>query len=225
MDPENVNGLNLYCYCGNDPVNYCDPSGHSVIAIVLSVLAVAGLVTTGIGVATDNNTLTAIGLTMVAVPAIISGIGAIATGATYLGIIGGVTCVAGMGSTVFAATEYIEAFTGNNWMINAGMSEEWYNRLLLTTATIATIGTISCNVLSSIGKMSTPKQMTNSFTNHPNRWKVLKEQISDATGRKYRGGTSIYSNNINRWTGARASFHRIIRDGVFIHGPHFHELI
>ena len=188
-------------------MNYCDPSGHSVIAIVLSVLAVAGLVTTGIGVATDNNTLTAIGLTMVAVPAIISGIGAIATGATYLGIIGGVTCVAGMGSTVFAATEYIEAFTGNNWMINAGMSEEWYNRLLLTTATIATIGTISCNVLSSIGKMSTPKQMTNSFTNHPNRWKVLKEQISDATGRKYRGGTSIYSNNINRWTGARASFH------------------
>ena len=28
LDPENVNGLNLYCYCGNDPVNYCDPSGH-----------------------------------------------------------------------------------------------------------------------------------------------------------------------------------------------------
>ena len=29
LDPENVNGLNLYCYCNNDPVNYCDPSGHS----------------------------------------------------------------------------------------------------------------------------------------------------------------------------------------------------
>ena len=28
LDPESVNGLNLYCYCGNDPVNYCDPSGH-----------------------------------------------------------------------------------------------------------------------------------------------------------------------------------------------------
>ena len=28
LDPETVNGLNLYCYCNNDPVNYCDPSGH-----------------------------------------------------------------------------------------------------------------------------------------------------------------------------------------------------
>ena len=28
LDPETPNGLNLYCYCGNDPVNYCDPSGH-----------------------------------------------------------------------------------------------------------------------------------------------------------------------------------------------------
>ena len=28
LDPDSVNGLNLYCYCYNDPVNYCDPSGH-----------------------------------------------------------------------------------------------------------------------------------------------------------------------------------------------------
>ena len=28
LDPESVNGLNLYCYCFNDPVNYIDPDGH-----------------------------------------------------------------------------------------------------------------------------------------------------------------------------------------------------
>ena len=28
LDPESVNGLNLYAYCYNDPVNYADPSGH-----------------------------------------------------------------------------------------------------------------------------------------------------------------------------------------------------
>ena len=28
LDPETPNGLNLYVYCNNDPVNYADPSGH-----------------------------------------------------------------------------------------------------------------------------------------------------------------------------------------------------
>ena len=28
LDPETPNGLNLYCYCNNDPVNFVDPSGH-----------------------------------------------------------------------------------------------------------------------------------------------------------------------------------------------------
>ena len=28
LDSETPNGLNLYCYCGNDPVNRFDPTGH-----------------------------------------------------------------------------------------------------------------------------------------------------------------------------------------------------
>ncbi len=35
LDPENPTGLNLYCYCGNDPVNYYDPTGHIVVSIGL----------------------------------------------------------------------------------------------------------------------------------------------------------------------------------------------
>ena len=29
MDPETINGLNLFSYCNNNPVMYIDPSGNS----------------------------------------------------------------------------------------------------------------------------------------------------------------------------------------------------
>ena len=57
LDPTNINGLNLFAYCNNDPVNMIDPDGHMpkwaqwtlgglivVGAIVLSVFS-AGLAT------------------------------------------------------------------------------------------------------------------------------------------------------------------------------------
>lgn len=37
LDPESVNGLNLYCYCNNDPVNKTDPNGHSFVSLLNSV--------------------------------------------------------------------------------------------------------------------------------------------------------------------------------------------
>ena len=46
LDPESVNGLNLYCYCLNNPIMYADPSGHSVIVAMLigaGIGLVAGL--------------------------------------------------------------------------------------------------------------------------------------------------------------------------------------
>ena len=53
LDPENANGLNLYAYCYNDPVNYADPSGHLAVStfvwiiIGAAVLTTAGVVTYG----------------------------------------------------------------------------------------------------------------------------------------------------------------------------------
>ena len=50
LDPESVNGLNLYAYCNNDPVNYCDPSGNSVILTMALILMGVG-VAAGLGYA------------------------------------------------------------------------------------------------------------------------------------------------------------------------------
>ena len=38
IDPESASGINLYVYCGNDPVNHFDPSGHSfILSMLLSI--------------------------------------------------------------------------------------------------------------------------------------------------------------------------------------------
>ena len=46
LDPESVNGLNLYCYCYNDPISYYDPSGYIPIKIILGVIIVGALAAT-----------------------------------------------------------------------------------------------------------------------------------------------------------------------------------
>ena len=51
LDPETAHGLNLYAYCGDDPVNFADPSGHLPFFILTAIIgAVIGV---GITAAVD----------------------------------------------------------------------------------------------------------------------------------------------------------------------------
>ena len=51
LDPESPNGLNLYCYCGNDPINYADPSGCFAITISMLLTAIGASALIGASVA------------------------------------------------------------------------------------------------------------------------------------------------------------------------------
>ena len=151
-DPSTVHGLNLYAYCRNNPVMYIDPTGgFPILAVILGITALAGFGLTIGGVASDNGMMTAAGLTMAALPALISGGIAVAGGiggATLTGAIGGATLISGFGTALFASAEYQQAVTGNNWMLDAGMSEGWYNGLMFTAASLATMGTFASNITS-----------------------------------------------------------------------------
>lgn len=131
---------------------YSDPSGTSVIFFaVLCAIALGGLTVTTLGVMADNSTVTAIGLAMLAVPAIISGsfalVSALSTGATLTGVIGGITFTAGVGTTTFMTAEIQEASGKGNWIMETtGMEHGIYNRWLMGTAVIATAGTFAYSV-------------------------------------------------------------------------------
>ena len=96
LDPESIHGLNLYCYCKNNPIMLVDPSGHMPEWLKWIL---GGVVIIGLGIATIATGGAAAGVAGFIVAGAFKGavLGAV-SGALVSGTIGGITsAVAGNG--------------------------------------------------------------------------------------------------------------------------------
>ncbi len=96
LDPSTINGLNLYCYCYNNPISYADPSGHMAFWLACGlVLGAIGLIGGGVYAGVKSYEAGNTGLDLVgdiALGALVGGAGGFATGALLgAGISGALT--------------------------------------------------------------------------------------------------------------------------------------
>ena len=107
LEPDNINGLNLYCYCYNDPINYYDPTGHFMISTAVLIGALIGAAVLGTvggvvayNVAEENG---AEGWELV--------------GWTVLGVLGGAVIGAVVGGAIGYGIGYLAGGTYSNGLV------------------------------------------------------------------------------------------------------------
>ena len=146
LELESVNGLNLYTYCNNDPVNYADHSGNSVIASLLIGFAISSLIGWGLSQMFGSQIAGGIGSISGGATAISTGISLCALGPW--GIVAGVALIAVGGLTIaFGANEIVDGATGTNYIQNwTGWSDNVYNGVYTGLNIASAVGSIAGNV-------------------------------------------------------------------------------
>ena len=146
LDPENVNGLNLYCYCNNDPVNYCDPSGCFAISTLLIGWAISSLITWGLSEVFGSQIAGGIGSISGGGAAISTGISLCALGPWGIAA-GAALILAGSLTIGFGLNEIVDGATGTNYIQNwTGWSDGAYSAIYAGLNVISAMGSIAGNM-------------------------------------------------------------------------------
>ena len=113
LDPESINGLNLYAYCGDNPIKYSDSNGTFALTTAIIIGLIAGAVIGGtVGGVYAYNQASASGAT-----------GWDLFGHTVLGVFGGAVIGAGIGAVLGAASWGIaSAITAGISVLSSGFS-------------------------------------------------------------------------------------------------------
>ena len=146
LSPNSINGLNLYCYCNNNPIMYVDPSGHSAL-LVLCLFVVSSLAMWGVSELFGAQIAGGIGSVTGGATAISTGISLCAFGPW--GIVAGIALMAVGGLTIiaFGANEIVDGVTGTNYIQNwTGWSDEVYNGVYIGLNVVSAFGSIAGNI-------------------------------------------------------------------------------
>jgi hypothetical protein len=131
LDPESINGINLYMYCGNNPVMFFDQTGHSMI-LALLIAAGTGLLAGLAGQFTAD-----------AITSMINRQWTFSSWQQYVGAgiggaLGGILLASGCGGVAIGAiSASLSAFTGNGLEIVTGMKNSDYTSINLMFDTFA----------------------------------------------------------------------------------------
>ena len=159
LDLESVNGLNLYAYCGNDPVNNIDPSGNLWYNPLTwdwgDIAKGAGLILTGTG-------------------AISAGIVTLPYGG-WISVVAGITILAGGGTVLFGLSDIGEGITNYNLIQEAVFigNENAYNITENIFSTTAIVGSIICGGYINYNTTTTPRRLPGKGQNpHSGIWNI-----------------------------------------------------
>lgn len=143
LDPETINGLNLYAYCGNNPVMRIDENGNAWWDWLFGAIAIIGMVALSVvsfGIAAPLGAMVVSGIALGAITNIGSGImsgqsvGEIISGALTGGLLGGAMAFAiGLGMLGGAALAGVGAASAT--LSAAGLSG--MGAFVLSSATVS----------------------------------------------------------------------------------------
>ena len=130
LDPTSINGLNLYCYCGNDPINRWDPSGHFAVSTFLIGLAASWVISSIASYYLGEHLVSGASSIYGGVQTITTGISLLAYGPVGW-VLGGAAIALGAVNIAFGTAELHQHFTGSNWINDIGITGDLYTGLYI----------------------------------------------------------------------------------------------
>ena len=171
LDPTTINGLNLYAYCGDDPVNRWDPTGHFAISTFLIGLAVSSLIGWGLSELFGSQIAGGISTAVNGGAAIYTGVGLLSFGPVGW-IAGGVLILVGAGTIAFGINDIVAGISGTNYIQTwTGMTDSAYNGWEIGLNIASSIGTIAGNVYMKYNPRfpgNNPDRIPDGFNNRKN---------------------------------------------------------